>query len=149
MAIVRFDPIGGFNNLAKKMNDIFDFDKGISVEYGGFAPRIDILEDENNLYFQAEMPGINKDDVKVKINEEGMICITGEKKRETNENVKNTNYQLIRSERSYGSFSRAFILPENADKSSIKAKFENGILQITLKKVEPEKRNETHIVIEW
>ncbi len=149
MAVVRFDPISGFNSLSRKMNDLIsDFDKGISVEYGGFAPRIDILEDENTLYVQAEMPGINKEDVKVKINEEGMLCISGEKKREQSDTVNNDSYKLIRSERSYGSFSRSFILPENADKQSIKAKYENGILCISLNKIEPQKPNETHINID-
>lgn len=149
MAIVRFDPISGINSIARKMNDLIsDFDKGISVEYGGFAPRIDIHEDENSLYFSAEMPGINKEDVKVKINEEGMLCISGEKKREESAATKQDGYSIIRSERSYGSFSRSFILPDNADKTSVKAKFENGILSISLNKIEPQKPNETHISID-
>lgn len=149
MAILRFDPISGFNSITRKMNDfIGEFDKGLSIEYGGFAPRIDILEDENHLYVQAEMPGLKKEDVKVKINDEGMLCISGDKKREQKETLTENGYKIIRSERNYGSFSRSFVLPENADKSSIKAKFENGILDISLKKIEPEKPKETHIDID-
>lgn len=149
MAIVRFDPINGFNNITRRMNDfISDFDKGLSVEFGGFAPRIDILEDDKTLFVQAEIAGINKEDIKVKINEEGMLCISGEKKRAIKETENNENYKQIRSERNYGTFSRSFILPENVDKESIKAKFENGLLEISFSKIAPETPKETYINIE-
>ncbi len=149
MALVRFDPMNGFNSITRKMNDfISDFDKGLSVEFGGFAPRIDILEDEKTLFVQAEIPGIKKEDIKVKINEEGMLCISGEKKRTQNEEVNQDNFKQIRTERNYGTFSRSFILPDNINKESIKAKFENGVLDVSFEKSAPEAPKETYINIE-
>ena len=80
MGLVRIDPFRGFDNIAKKMDKIInDIDKGVNIEYGSFAPRVDILEDDNNLYVQAELPGINKEDVKVTINEDNVLYIKGEK----------------------------------------------------------------------
>jgi len=77
---------------------------------------------------------MKKEDVKVTI-EDGVLMIRGERKQETEEKKKNYH----RVERVYGSFSRAFTLGENVDKDSIEAKYENGVLHLTLPKVEPVK----------
>ncbi len=147
MAIMRFDPVKGFETISKRMNEfVNEFEKGISFEYGGFAPRIDILEDEKYLYVQAELAGLKKEDVKVKINDEGVLCISGEKKRDNTCCNESTN--VIRVERAYGAFNRSFMLPENINKDSIKAKFENGILEVSLEKKEPEKPKEVQVEIQ-
>lgn len=148
MAIMRFDPIKGFETISKKMNDfVNEFEKGVSVEYGGFAPRIDIYEDEKHLFVQAELAGIRKEDVKLKVNEEGVLCISGEKKKDAKFEENKENQTIIRIERSYGAFNRSFLLPDNVNKESIKAKFENGILEISLEKIEPEKPKEVNVEI--
>jgi HSP20 family protein len=122
-----------------------EFEKGFSVEYGPFAPRIDISEDENNLYFIAELPGVKKEDAKVTISDDNIIYFKGTKKRpfEPDEakdgEVQKSEYNYIRAERSYGEFTRSFTLPENINKDSITAKYEDGILTVTLAKIEPVK----------
>lgn len=147
MAIMRFDPVKGFETITKKMSDMVnEFEKGFSFEYGGFAPRIDISEDSQHLFIQAELAGIKKEDVKVKINDEGVLCISGEKKRD--EKFQDENNSLIRIERSYGAFNRSFMLPDNINKDSITAKFDNGVLEISLEKKEPEKPKEVQIEIQ-
>jgi len=144
MALVRFDPFRGFESLTKKMNDfVGDFDKGFNVEFGSFAPRIDIAEDEKNIYFHAELAGIRKEDVKVSITDNNILMIKGEKKRE--EKVEDKSF--IRVERNYGSFSRSFELPDNVKSDSISAKYDNGVLNITLEKVEPQKPKEVEVEI--
>lgn len=146
MAIVRFDPFRGFETLARKMNDFLDeFEKGFSISTTEFSPRVDISEDEKNLYVTVEVPGISKDDIKVTINDDNVLVIKGEKKREFKAEDKERNY--IRVERSYGSFQRSFMLPDNVKKDNIQAKFENGVLSILLEKVEPEPPKQIEIPI--
>ncbi len=144
MSLVRFDPFRGFESLSKKMNDfVGEFDKGFNIEFGSFAPRIDIAEDEKSIFFHVELPGIKKEDVKVSITDGNIMMIKGEKKRE--EKVEDKSF--IRVERNYGSFSRSFELPNNVKTDSIAAKFEDGVLNISLEKIEPQKPKEVEVEI--
>lgn len=146
MAIVRFDPFLGFETLARKMSEMLeDFERGLTVSTNEFSPRVDISEDEKNLFVTVEIPGVTKDDVKVTINDENVLVIKGEKKREFKTEDKERNF--IRVERSYGSFQRSFILPDNVKKDNVSAKFDNGVLTITLEKVEPEPPKQIDIPI--
>ena len=139
----RFDPARGFEHAAKKMNEFFnDFDKGFSVEFGGYAPRVDITEDEKMLYLHVELAGVKKEDVKLSVNDENVLIIKGEKRKPENQDRSH-----VRAERNYGPFSRSFNLPDNVNKESINAKFENGVLEITLEKKEPEKPKEYQVNI--
>lgn len=144
MAIIKYDPFRGFEGLTRRMNKLLsDVDQGFQVESGGFNPRVDITEDENHIYLHAELPGLNKNDVNVSVNDEHMITIKGEKKIEKQEKDKS----YLRTERSYGSFMRSFLLPENVNINNIQAKFENGVLEITLNKIEPAKPKEIDVKI--
>lgn len=144
MATVRFDPFRGFEKLSCKMNELMgELEKGVTFETGGFAPRVDIIEDEKAVYVHAEMPGLVRSDIKVSVNEDRLLTIKGEKKSPEIEAGKTQ----IRSERSFGSFSRSFVLPENLDVENINAKFDNGVLELTMSKVEPPKPKEIHIDI--
>lgn len=146
MSIVRFDPLRSFEAIAKRFGELTDeFEKGVNVEFGGFAPRVDISEDETKVYIHAEMPGLKKENVKVSISDDNVLQIKGEKIRE--EKTENNEKTFIRMERNFGSFSRSFILPENVKTDSIDAKFENGILEIMIDKAEPAKPKEVEIKI--
>ena len=146
MSVIRFDPLRGFENLSKKMGNLVDeFEKGFSFEYGSFAPRVDIAEDEKSVYFHAELPGIRKEDVKVSINDDNILTIKGTKKRVETEGENQKNF--IRLERTYGEFTRSFVLPENINTDSISAKFDNGVLEVTLQKKEPSKPKEVEVKI--
>lgn len=148
MAIFRFDPVRSFEGLTKRMNEfVSDIDKGINIEFGSYAPRVDIIEDEKNIYIQAELAGVPKEEVKVSVNDDNVLSIKGNKKRSFNENEKLEDKTYIRSERNFGEFSRAFLLPDNVKKDSIQAKFENGVLFLNLEKIEPEKPKEIHVDI--
>lgn len=144
MTLVRFEPYRGFERLGRKMNTFMDdFEKGFSFEMGAFSPRVDITEDDNNLFVHAELPGMSKDQVKVSVNEDRLLTIQGEKKKEE----KKEDKSLIRIERNFGSFTRSFSLPENVDVENISAKFENGVLELSLKKIEPPKPKEIEVKI--
>jgi len=144
MGILRFDPVRSFEGISRRMGEIAnEFEKGFSVEYGGFSPRVDITEDEKALYFWVEIAGVNKEDVKLSINDENILLIKGFKKRDENYE----NKASIRSERNFGEFTRSFLLPDNINKESILAKFETGVLMIKFDKKEPEKPKEVEISI--
>lgn len=149
MALVKFDPLRGFESLARRMNSLAnDFEKGFNIEFGSFMPKIDIAEDEKNIFLQVEVPGIAKEDIKLTISDENVLVIKGEKKREGKSEEKGEGYSYIRMERSFGEFSRSFMLPDNIKKDSISAKFDNGLLSVQLEKIEPEKPKEIEVSIE-
>lgn len=149
MSMIKFDPVRGFEAMSRKMNSLVnDFDKTWSFEFGGFSPRIDISENTGKIFIHAEIPGMAKEDIKITINDENVLVIKGEKKRELKPEEEADPRRLIRMERSFGEFVRSFLLPENVKKDNINAKFESGILYLELEKIEPEKPKEINIVIE-
>ncbi len=130
MTLVRLDPFRSFDQTAKRMFKMMeDLEKGFNIESGGFAPVVDISEDSKAVYIQVELPGIKKDDVSVHVDEENILVIKGEKKP-----VERENATIHRTESAYGEFERRFILPEEIDKDKIEAKYENGLLEITIMK---------------
>ena len=148
MAVVRFDPFKGFESITKKMGAIVDdIEKGVRLEIGSFSPRVDILENDKMLVFQAELPGIKKEDVKVTVNQDKVLVIKGEKRREEPVDENCSDQCFLKCERNYGTFARSFMLPESIKDDSIKAKFENGVLEIALEKAEPEKPKEVNVDI--
>jgi HSP20 family protein len=94
-----------------------------------WAPSVDIYETENELVLNAEIPGIEEDDIEIKI-EDNTLTLHGERKLE--EETQEENYHRI--ERSYGSFYRSFSLPHYIDQEKIKAEHDNGVLRIHMPK---------------
>jgi HSP20 family protein len=92
-----------------------------------WAPHIDVRERDKNLIISADLPGLNKDDIKVEVTDRG-LCLRGERKREHEEQGEG----YYRTERSYGAFCRVIPLPEGADIDQAKAAFNNGVLEITV-----------------
>ncbi len=95
-------------------------------------PLVDIVENKDNYTINAELPGLDKKDVKVTI-ENGVLSISGEKSAEKHDE-KEGRYRYF--ERSYGAFERKFQLPENVDEEKISAKFKNGLLSLEIQKKE-------------
>src|SRR6185295_19078923 len=95
------------------------------------SPIVDITEDEKAYLIKAELPEVKKEDVKVTV-ENGVLSVTGERKFEKEE--KNRKYHRV--ERSYGSFTRHFAVPDDADDSQVSAEFKDGVLTIRLAKNE-------------
>jgi HSP20 family protein len=148
MAIVRWRPFRDMVSIQDEMNKLFDDFLGrplMRTEWseGVWNPSVDISETKDNVLIKAEMPGLNKEDVKISM-QDNMLTLTGEKKQEKEE--KETNYHRI--ERSYGAFSRSFSLPTSVKSDKIRATYKDGILSITLPKTEEVKPKEIPISIE-
>jgi HSP20 family protein len=112
--------------LSEEMDRAFNSSFGLSRSAEGlWSPAVDVRERDGNLEIQAELPGLNKDDVRVECTDEGII-IEGEKKREQESNEGGWR----RTERSYGHFYRMIPLPEGADPDKAKAEFKDGVLQV-------------------
>ena len=114
------------------------------LDMGGFdfAPRVDTAETDAAYELTAELPGVDEKDIKIAL-EDNVLSISGEKKAEREEKKKD----YVMSERSYGSFKRAFTLPENVDPEKIAAKFEKGVLKVTLPKTAPSPAKQREIPI--
>jgi HSP20 family protein len=96
-----------------------------------WAPLVDITEDDKEYVIKAELPEIAKKDLKVTV-ENGVLTISGERKLEKEE----TGRRYHRVERAYGSFSRSFTVPDDADATKVNAEFKDGILKVHLAKSE-------------
>jgi HSP20 family protein len=94
-----------------------------------FRPKLDVVELDNEYKLCAELPGMRSEDVEVRL-EEGMLTIRGEKRREEHKAARGMEYV----ERSYGSFARSIQLPPGIDLGRIKAKFDQGVLMVTIPK---------------
>lgn len=111
--------------------DNFLKDSFFESRNGNFLPSVDIAEDEKGYYLNLTLPGVNKEEVKIELNE-GILSVSGEKKFQKEENGK--KYHTIES--SYGAFKRSFKLPEDANAEAIEAEYKDGILNITVAKKE-------------
>jgi len=93
----------------------------------GWMPAVDILEKDGTLILRAELPGVNEKEIDLKLDGQ-VLTLKGERKLEHEE--KEGDFHRI--ERSYGSFSRSFTLPETVDREKISAEYKNGILTVTI-----------------
>jgi HSP20 family protein len=148
MALVKYAPMRGFEGLAKRMQSFMDsFNDPLFSGGNGFNPVTDISEDENNIFIHVEIPGLNKDDLKVSLSDDKVLTIKGSKKRENENKEEKNGRTFIRIERGFGEFQRSFVLPENIKDDSIKAYYKDGVLNITLEKTEPVKPKEISISV--
>ncbi|HZR02043.1 MAG TPA: Hsp20/alpha crystallin family protein [Burkholderiales bacterium] len=96
----------------------------------GMRIRMDVKEDDKAFYVHAEMPGVKKDDIQVSI-DGNQVSIGAEVKRESEEKQ---GEKVLRSERYYGKLFRTFALAQDVDQENASAKFDNGVLELTLPK---------------
>jgi HSP20 family protein len=106
-------------------------------EYGLYAPSFDVKENKDGYVFRADLPGVREEDLEISLTG-NRLAISGKREQEKHEQG-DTYYA---SERSYGSFSRAFTLPDGTDGENVKAELKNGVLQVVVPKkpeVQPRK----------
>jgi len=159
-------------NLEKQISKAFDKDVFKAVD---FSPKINLSEDEKNYYIHADLPGLNKDQVKMELSDDDhVLTISGEREtiidnsnsndekegqtegqkeneKETKKEIKKetktkNNKKYSRIECSYGKFERSFSIPENVDVNTIQAKMENGVLEVTLPKIATPKPEPKHTI---
>ena len=132
MALQRWEP---FRDLRRIEDTVDRFWRGFGVEHGGgWAVPLDVVQEGDSIVVQGTLPGVKPEDIKVTI-EDGVLNISAETKHEREE--QNGNY-LIRERRS-GKFRRVLRLPDSVDAEAAETTYENGVLTITLPKVEAKK----------
>ena len=144
MAMVRWEPVRDLLTLSERMNRMLDPNfRGNDEDWalgGSWAPAVDIYEKDGNIVLKAELPGVDPKDVDVRV-ENNLLTLRGERKFDNE--VKRDNYHRV--ERSYGSFSRSFTLPNVVDTQNIKAEYRDGVLHMTLPKREEAKPRQIQI----
>jgi len=148
MALIKWRPRGSLFDVRDEVNRLFDsflpdFPWRGDVLEGAWVPKVDISETNGDLVVAADLPGLNREDVSIRI-ENNVLTLKGEKKRE--EEKEGTNYYRV--ERCCGSFTRSFALPSTVDTNKVKAGFKDGVLTITLPKTEEAKGKEIPIAVE-
>ncbi len=145
MSLMKYDPFRELKSLQDEMNRLFmsSVPRGFGEEdlaTGGWSPRVDIFESESELVLEAELPGMQRDDFEVSI-ENNVITLRGERKFEKKD--ESDNYHRV--ERAYGSFTRSFSLPRSVSAEGTTADFKNGVLRVTLPKKEEAKARKIEI----
>ncbi|MFP3983532.1 MAG: Hsp20/alpha crystallin family protein, partial [Desulfurivibrionaceae bacterium] len=107
-----------------------------------WSPRLDVSETDQAIEVVADLPGMNKEDIKVSM-ENNILTIQGERKEEEKKEDKNYHYV----ERKTGSFYRSFQVPAEIDEDNIEATFKDGVLYLTLPKTEEAKKKVSNIEI--
>src|SRR6478736_8412431 len=131
MSIVRYNSNDFVPATFSSLVDRF-FNESIARSGGStFVPKVDIIENPESYELHFAAPGLSKDDFKIEVND-NQLTVSGERKF-VNEK-KEKNYHSIETQ--YGSFNRSFSLPEKVDGTKINAKYNNGILELTLPKDE-------------
>jgi HSP20 family protein len=101
----------------------------LQQRWGGLMPRVDVSETDRDIQIAAELPGLKQEDLELTV-EQDLLTIRGQTRQEREE----SDRQFHLSERSYGRFERSFRLPDTVDREKISARFENGLLTVTLPK---------------
>lgn len=133
----RWDPFKEFEDISERFNRVFGRlparrDTGReALTAADWVPSVDISEDDREYLIKAEVPEVDKKDVKVTL-QDGVLTIQGERRQEREEKGK----RFHRVERSYGTFVRSFSLPEDATEETIKAEFKDGMLLVRVPKSE-------------
>jgi HSP20 family protein len=125
MAIAQYEPWSLFNRLNR------DFDNFLTppAAPAGFIPPVDVHEEAERFVVLADLPGVNLADIEITA-EKGVLTIRGERKQEKREAAE--GYERI--ERVSGGFTRRFALPENVLADNIKARYTNGVLEVSIPK---------------
>jgi len=135
-----------FREMQRDVDTVFDnFLSGKREQPGSFiVPKVDVYGNDKEYVFEFELPGFNKENVKVNV-ENNVLTVSGESVK-TKEEGEDKNYHV--SERCYGSFKRQFSLPDDADLNTISAKYNEGILELKIQKKEEEKSQSIEVKID-
>jgi len=153
MSLIRWNPARELEawpsdlfGIQREMNRMFDsFFRGSRDEdysLSAWIPAVDIAEHDNEYVVKLELPGVNKEDVKITL-ESNILTIQGDKKQE--KETKKENYHRV--ERSYGAFQRSFTLPTTVKSDKIDAVYKEGVLTISLPKAEEAKPKQIEVKV--
>lgn len=134
MQLVHWNPTRALATFPNLFDSFFLRDTYEDLFPSVWMPAIDVAETDDEYVVKVELPGVNKDDVRITV-QENILTVRGEKKRENER--KESNFHRV--ERSYGSFQRSFTLPTTVRADKIDATYKEGLLTITLPKAEEAK----------
>ena len=144
--LAKWNPFRELDTLQSRLGGLFGRGTlgttGESIANAEWAPLVDVSEDEKEYLITAELPDMQREDVKVTA-ENGTLRICGERKFE--EEKKGQRFHRI--ERAYGSFERCFSLPEGAKADSVTAEYKNGVLKVHVPKTEAQKPKPIEIAV--
>ena len=147
MALVRWEPARELGSLQSEMNRLFNtlYNSPTTARNGvvsrRFIPSMDLVETDTHYVLKADLPGLSEEDVAIEV-ADNVLTVTGERKSEHEE--KKDGYRRV--ERSFGSFRRALRLPEGVDADAISARFDKGVLEVSVPK--PEQRKPHRVAIQ-
>ena len=147
MTIMKWTPGWDVANIQDDMGRMFDHFFGFPLRSrnytaGRWVPRVNVEEQDSGFEITVEVPGMNREDVKVEVNDHTLM-IEGE--RNVEHEKEDRNYHVC--ERCTGTFQRAFTLPENVDADKIDAEYTNGILTIKIPKTEAARPKEIKVKV--
>ncbi len=127
-----FDPFEELKRMQDRLSRMFE---EFEVPYYSPSMPVDVIDEKDEIRVIADLPGFNKDEIEVYV-EDGTLVIRATRKEEVEEKKKN----YIRQERRFGEVYRRISLPVDVDVDKIKAKYNNGILEVILPKTEKERK---------
>lgn len=145
MSITRYDPFRDLKTLQDEVNRLFstNFSRSFGEEgiaRGAWTPTVDIYESKDEIVLEAELPGMNREDFELTI-ENNVLTLRGERRFEKKDEA--DNYHRV--ERAYGAFSRSFTLPQTVSPENVTAEYKNGVLRVVLQKREEVKARRIEI----
>ena len=139
--LVRWEP---FREIASLQNDMSRFMNGLLEGNGrtnqGWVPALDVWETQDEIVYALDLPGISEDKISVEL-DEGALTVTAERER----NQEQSEERFYRFERRYGSFSRTFTVPQGVSDSDVTADYQNGVLEVHIKKPEQPKPKQIQV----
>jgi HSP20 family protein len=140
MNLIKFsnwDPFRDMFATQDRLSRFLSHDAGLFTPLegvGAWLPPVDIVEEGDRIVFRAELPGVDRNDIDIKM-ENGTLVLRGEKKQEKEVNDGSAH----RVERYYGSFTRSFVVPTTINAERISASYRDGVLEVVLPKAEEAK----------
>ena len=147
MRLVKCRPGAGLPVIHDRFDKMFDDFFGVNgrrmdLQNFDWTPRVNVEEQEERFEITVEVPGMKKEEIDIEV-QDNVLTIKGE--RRFGKEEKDTSYHIF--ERSYGTFKRAFTLPENVKSDDIEAEYRDGILKLALPKAEPQKPKEIKVEV--
>jgi HSP20 family protein len=140
--LTRYSPAGygGLARLNQMLDQMFSSGEEAGPLTSAWFPAVDVMEDQDSVRVVAEIPGVRPEDIHVSL-ENNLLTLRGEKRQES----ERSSERVHRYERTYGSFERSFVLPSTVDPDRIEARYDAGVLTVTVPKAEQARPREIPI----
>ncbi len=147
MADSKWEPFRDLLTIQDRMNRLFQEGLGRRIgpeerQAGQWSPPVDILESDDRIVLRADLPGVEQDDIELRV-EDGTLILRGQRKSIAEVRPED----MHRSERPHGTFVRSFSLPQNIDLAAIRASQKNGVLEVVMPKKQESKAKAIRIEV--